>query len=194
MKTKKAMSPPPPTPPHTRSANALLAGEGSTASPLRGQRSFTAHPFLTVFAIALTVRLINVALLDSPNGFFAESDTLTYWALGTALAHRESFWPTLCSLTDRMPLYPLLLAAAQTAFGNAPRVVAIAQAVIDAGTCALIGALGSVIAPSVGLLAGVLAAFSMTLIVLSSQILTDTVFVFFFAVWLAFARRFPAPA
>jgi 4-amino-4-deoxy-L-arabinose transferase-like glycosyltransferase len=143
-----------------------------------------------VFAIALTVRLINVALLDSPNGFFAESDTLTYWALGTALAHRESFWPTLSSLTDRMPLYPLLLAAAQTAFGNAPRVVAVAQAVIDAGTCALVGALGSVIAPSVGLLAGVLAAFSMTLIVLSSQILTDTVFVFFLAIWLACTARF----
>jgi len=163
----------------------LPAGEARAEA-----RGRITRPLLTVFAGALIVRLINVALLDSPSGFFAESDTLTYWALGTALARPESFWPTLSSLTDRMPLYPLLLAAAQSAFGNAPRVVAVAQAVIDAGTCALIGALGSVIAPNVGLFAGVLAAFSMTLIVLSSQILTDTLFVFFLAIWLACTARF----
>jgi 4-amino-4-deoxy-L-arabinose transferase-like glycosyltransferase len=147
-------------------------------------------PLWAVFAVALCIRLLNVALLDSPGGFFAESDTLTYWALGTALAHRESFWPTLSSLTDRMPLYPLLLAGIQTVFGNAPRAVAVAQAIVDAGTCALIAALGALIAPRVGLLAGILAAFCMTLVVLSSQVLTDTVFVFFLALGLFCTARF----
>ena len=145
---------------------------------------------LAVFAVAVCIRLLNVALLDSPGGFFAETDTLTYWALGTALAHRESFWPTLCSLTDRMPLYPLLLAGIQSIFGNAPRAVAVAQAILDAGTCALIAALGALIAPRVGLLAGILAAFCMTLIVLSSQVLTDTLFVFFLALGLLCTARF----
>jgi 4-amino-4-deoxy-L-arabinose transferase-like glycosyltransferase len=148
------------------------------------------RPLLGVFVLALVIRLSNVALLDSPDGFFAESDTLTYWALGMALAHPDSFWSTLCPLTDRMPLYPLMLAGMQTIFGNAPRVVAFAQAALDAGTCAIIAALGSLLAPRVGLLAGILAAFSMTLIVLSSQILTDTLFVFFLALWLLCTARF----
>ena len=140
------------------------------------------HAFLAVFVLALFVRLANVALLESPGGFFAESDTLTYWALGTALAHRESFWPTLCSLTDRMPLYPLLVAGIQTAFGSAPRAVAVVQAMLDAGTCAFIAALGALFAPRAGMLAGILAALSMTLVVLSSQILTDTLFLFFLSI------------
>ena len=143
-----------------------------------------------MFVLALVIRLSNVALLDNPSGFFAESDTLTYWALGMALAHPDSFWSTLCSLTDRMPLYPLMLAGMQSVFGNAPRVVAFAQGALDAGTCVLIAALGSLVAPRVGLLAGMLAAFSMTLLVLSSQILTDTLFVFFLALWLLCTARF----
>ena len=89
-----------------------------------------------------------------------------------------------------MPLYPLLLAGIQSIFGNAPRAVAVAQAILDAGTCALIAALGALIAPRVGLLAGILAAFCMTLIVLSSQVLTDTLFVFFLALGLLCTRDF----
>src|SRR5437868_11859374 len=105
----------------------------------RSHRESTANrPLRVIFVVALAVRLINVALLESPAGFFAESDTLTYWALGTALSHPHSFWPTLCALTDRMPLYPILLAGIQSVFGNAPRAVALVQAAIDAGTCALI--------------------------------------------------------
>ena len=157
----------------------------------RSHRESAANrPLVVVFVVALAIRLINVALLDSPAGFFAESDTLTYWALGTALSHRDSFWPTLCALTDRMPLYPMLLAGMQSVFGSAPRAVALVQAAIDAGTCALIGALGAFISPRVGLFAGILAAFSMTLVVLSSQILTDTVFLFLLAVGLFLTARF----
>jgi hypothetical protein len=161
--------------------------EALTRSPWESAAN---RPLVAVFLVALAVRLINVALLESPAGFFAESDTLTYWALGTALSHGDSFWPTLCALTDRMPLYPILLAGMQSVFGNAPCAVALAQAAIDAGTCALIGALGLFISPWVGLFAGILAAFSTALIVLSSQILTDTVFLFLLVVGLFFIARF----
>src|SRR5712691_9168743 len=93
-------------------------------------------------------------------------------------------------MTDRMPLYPLLLGAIRNACGDVPRMVALAQAVIDAGTCALIAALGAAISPRVGLIAGVLAALSATLVVFSTQILTDTVFLFFFALMLLAGARF----
>ncbi len=78
------------------------------------------HPLATVFVLALFIRLINLALLTGRNSFFAEQDTFAYWALGAALAKPETFWPTLSAVTDRMPLYPLLLAGIQHIFGDAP--------------------------------------------------------------------------
>ena len=147
------------------------------------------HPLATVFVLALFIRLINLALLTGRNSF-AEQDTFAYWALGAALAKPESFWPTLSATTDRMPIYPLLLAGVQHVLGDAPRVVALIQAVIDAATCALIAALGALISPRVGLIAGILAALSLTLIVFSTQILTDSLFLFFFAAMLLAGAHF----
>jgi hypothetical protein len=149
-----------------------------------------AHPLKTVFLLALFVRLINLAFLAGNDSFFAEQDAFAYWALGAGLARPESFWSTLLAETDRMPLYPLLLGGIRHIFGDVPRMVAILQAVIDAGTCVLIAALGALIAPLVGLIAGILAAFSVTLIVFSTQILTETVFLFFFTLMLLAGGRF----
>ena len=143
--------------------------------------------------LALLVRLINLAFLAGNDSFFAEQDAFAYWALGAGLARPESFWPTLVAETDRMPLYPLLLGGIERVFGDAPRMAAILQAVVDAGTCVLIAALGALVSPRVGLIAGILAAFSATLIVFSTQILTETVFLFFFTLMLlaggCFLRR-----
>jgi 4-amino-4-deoxy-L-arabinose transferase-like glycosyltransferase len=150
----------------------------------------SAGRLIGVFALALLVRLLNIAFLDGNLAFFAEQDALTYWALGAALAKPEGFWPTLLAMTDRMPLYPLLLADVWATFGDAPRVVAIVQAVIDAGTCVLIAALGGLISPRVGLIAGIIAALSVTLVVFSTQILTDTLFLFFVALMLLADARF----
>ena len=150
----------------------------------------THRPLTTVFFVALSVRLVNIALLKGDSSFFAETDALGYWALGAALAKRDTFWPTLLQLTDHMPLYPLLLAAFQSTFGDKPRLVALIQAVIDSGTCVLIAALGALVSPLVGFVAGILAAFSLTLIVTSSQILTETFFLFFFTLMLLMAGRF----
>jgi hypothetical protein len=147
-------------------------------------RCAVAHPLKTVFVLALVVRLLNIALLRGNDSFFAESDTLAYWALGAELAKPETFWSALRSMTYRMPLYPLLLAGVQATLGDAPRAVAFVQAVIDAGTCVLIAALGGLVSPLVGLLSGFLAALSLTLIVFSSQLLTDTLFLFWFALML----------
>jgi hypothetical protein len=153
-------------------------------------RAFVAHPLGAVFLLALSIRLLNLVLLKGNGSFFAEPDASSYWALGAALAKPDTFWPTLLAMTDRMPLYPLLLAAVERTMGDNPRAVAFIQAVMDAGTCTLIAALGALISPLVGLIAGVLAALSFTLIVFSSQILTDTLFLFFFTVMLLASARF----
>src|SRR5262249_46574781 len=113
-----------------------------------------------------------------------------YWALGAALAKPDGFWPTLSAMTDRMPLYPLLLAGVQYAIGDGPRAIAFIQAVIDAATCTFVASLGALISARVGLIAGILAAFSPTLIVFSTQILTDTIFLFFFTLMLLAGAHF----
>jgi GNAT superfamily N-acetyltransferase len=151
-----------------------------------------AHPLVTVFVLALCIRLINLALLRGNESFFAETDTLLYWLIGSKMAGNMS--ATLLEITDRTPLYPLLLGAMRRAFGDAPRLVALLQAVIDAGTCALVAALGALVSPRVGLIAGILAALSVTLIVFSTQILTETLFLFFFtAMLLASAHYLRSP-
>lgn len=120
----------------------------------------SAHPLKAVFVLALLVRVLNIALLRGHDAFFAELDTRGYWQLGAALAQPDGFWSTLSSMTDRMPLFPLLLAGVQRTLGDVPRAVALIDAVIDAGTCTLIAALGALVSPRVGLIAGVLAALS----------------------------------
>ncbi len=140
-----------------------------------------AHPCKTAFFLALALRLANLALLRGQDAFFAEPDTYAYWTLAAALAKPEIFWSTLLSLTERMPLYPLLLGGVQSLFGDAPRAVALMQAATDAGTCALIAALGVLLSPQIGLIAGILAALSVNLIAYSTQILTDTLFLLFFS-------------
>jgi dolichyl-phosphate-mannose-protein mannosyltransferase len=89
-----------------------------------------------------------------------------------------------------MPLYPLLLAGVQYAIGDGPRAIAFIQAVIDAATCTFVASLGALISARVGLIAGILAAFSPTLIVFSTQILTDTIFLFFFTLMLLAGAHF----
>jgi len=153
-------------------------------------RFVAAHPLASVFVLALLVRLVNLALLTGHDAFFAEEDAAGYWALGAALAQRQSFWPTLLCSTDRMPLYPLLLGAVRAIVGDAPRLVALLQAVIDAGTCTLIAALGALLSARIGLIAGILAALSVTLVVMSTQVLTETLFLFFFTLMLIAAARF----
>jgi hypothetical protein len=166
---------------------AMYGAAGAEKSPWR---YVAAHPFATIFVLAFLLRLLNVALLQGNDAFFAEDDTHLYWARGAELAKPGNFWPTALSLVDRMPLFPLLLACVHGTLGDVPRAVAVAQAAIDAGTCTLISALGAMISPTVGLVAGILAAVSVTLIVLSSQIMTETVFVFFFTLMLLAGAHF----
>src|SRR5262245_60814756 len=166
---------------------------GSIASRL------TRHPLLWVCLLALAVRLITLALLARHGGdvpFFAEMDSELFWQFGGHLAEPGKFWPMLLNETQRMPLYPLLLAGVHRVLGDVPGAVAVIQAVVDAGTCDLIAALGALVSPLVGLIAGILAALSVTLVVISSQILMDTIFVFFFAAMLLAGAQLllePAP-
>lgn len=149
------------------------------------------HYLLTTFGVALAVRLINLLLLSGDSNFyFSQNDSATYWSLGAGLAHSHAFVPSLLSITDKMPLYPLLLGSGQSLFGDAPGVIVWLQAIIDSGTCVLIAALGALFSRTAGIFAGMLAALSINLIIYSTQILTETVFLFFFTGFLYVGGRF----
>lgn len=131
------------------------------------------HSILIVtFLFAAAVRLIYIATLHGDASFFAEADTHVYWSEGGQL------WRTLSTSTDRMPLYPSFLAACRALFGDTPRAVAIIQALLDAGTCAMMARLALFVSRPAGIAAGILSACSATLIVYSAQMLTDTLTLF----------------
>ena len=103
---------------------------------------------LGTFFLAAGVRLANIATLSAYASFCAEPDTLVYWALG------EHLRDTLLNTTDRLPLYSIFLAACRSLFGDAPRAVAIVQALLDAGTCVMIARLALFISAPAGMVAG----------------------------------------
>jgi hypothetical protein len=171
-------------------SDAISVDSADTAERKAFWHRATAHPLKTVFVLALLVRLTNLALLRGDVSFFAELDAHGYWDLGASLTEPATFWLNFSAMTDRMPLFPLLLAGVQSTLGDVPRAVALIDCMIDAGTCVLIAGLGALISPLVGLIAGILAALSVTLIVYSSQMLTDALFLFFFTAMLLAGARF----
>ena len=144
---------------------------------------------IPVFLFAAAIRLIYIATLHGDASFFAEADTHAYWSEGGQL------WRTLSTSTDRMPLYPLFLAACRALFGDAPRAAALLQALLGAGTCAMIARLGLFVSRPAGIAAGLLAACSATLVVYSAQMLTDTLALFMLtAAFLATAHFLQRPS
>ena len=89
-----------------------------------------------------------------------------------------------------MPLFTWLLTANALLFGNwAPLTYVLIQGVIDAGTCLIIYRMAQEINPRYALPAAIAAAINPTQIVLSGLVYTDTLFVFFVALFLFQAIR-----
>jgi hypothetical protein len=144
---------------------------------------------LAIFLLAAATRLAYVATLSGNASFFAEPDTAVYWELS------EHLRDTLLNTTDRLPLYPMFLAASRALFGDSPRAVAIVQALLDAGTCVMIARLALFISFPAAIAAGIMAACSATLVIYSAQMLTDTVALFFLtAAFLATSLYLQRPA
>lgn len=155
---------------------------------------------LAIFALALLVRGINLTTIPDQPSWHLEPDSAIYLEL------RDNFLETGRFLRrdandgyapeiERVPGYPLLLAALAGVGLDSPASIVWTQAVIDAGTVVLIALLGATIGPVVGLLAGLLAAFWPNMVVNSTLVLGDTLFLFLItASFLCFARFMRGPA
>ena len=146
-----------------------------------------------VFFIALIVRTGYV-------WFFIESVDLTfedqamYIQLGQTMAETESFLQNTGNeysiVTERVPGYPALLALVYTLFGENNMAVVIVQIFIDSLTCVIIGLIAELIVTRGFLVAGLISALNLSMITLSGMILTDTLFLFLFSLFILFAFRY----
>ena len=146
---------------------------------------------LYIFILALTVRLINLYFnqIDSTNSYLLE-DQLMYWdwSLKNAYTAKSSIDPNL--LLERMPGSFIFFQFAIWVVGENLFGVLVMQTIIDSITCVIIAFIAKSLNKKLFFLAGVVASFSPLLIIVSSQILSDTLFLFFLSISILFILTF----
>ena len=138
-----------------------------------------------IFALALGLRLLNLAVSDFSMGAMLVEDAKMYWSFANS---GQGFLDTarmiIFDQPERVPGYTLFLAAMISLFGEYFLPVLLIQCLFDSITCLMIMALGHRVFPTNSWLFGFLAAVWPNLIMHSAMLLTDTLFIFFFTTFL----------
>ncbi|MSO74620.1 MAG: hypothetical protein EXQ99_05665 [Alphaproteobacteria bacterium] len=134
--------------------------------------------FWLIFGVALVLRIayaLAMYLIAGPAGLMS-SDSAMYLGIVDNFVTADG-WPLD---TEHMPLYVLWLVLHRVISGTLdPLFPALTQGVVDAFACVFIARLAGLFDRRLILLAGLVAACNPTQIVLSAQILNDSVFFFF---------------
>jgi hypothetical protein len=149
---------------------------------------------IAIFLAALAIRFLNWATIDDLALYAFAGDSPIYWDGAKAWLDAGYFsrpnGASFAPETERVPLYHLFLVPIRWAFGDALWPVFVAQSMLDAGTCVLIGLLGAQLTRPTGLLAGLLAAAWPNLVIHSQLVLSDSLFLFLFAGVFYFASKY----
>ena len=153
----------------------------------------TVKKILFIFFIAFFIR---VAYLF----FFVDVVSLTYEdqgfyiQLGQIMAKTGDFTQLVDGnynhVTERVPGYPAFLALIYTLIDGSNMSVLSVQIIIDSLTCVLIGLITKSVIPRGFLVAGLISALNLNMIILSGMVLTDTLFLFLFSLFILFSLRF----
>jgi len=159
--------------------------------------TLSARTALFVLLAALLVRLAYLALVYHGGDSLRAPDSPIYEGYAQKLlegcAGGAACDPAY--LAERMPGYPLFLAAIRSVAGADPVWPVVAQMLIDAGTCVLFAGLAALFDRRLALAAGLLAAINLNMIASAGQILTDTLFLLpFTASLIATVRYLEAPS
>ncbi|MSP67949.1 MAG: phospholipid carrier-dependent glycosyltransferase [Alphaproteobacteria bacterium] len=164
-----------------------------TTLPIRLRPAVALSPgvLFALFLGAAAVRVIYVLTLHAAMGTegLLGPDSNFYLRIGRTIAETGGLLAPADAGGARdqtivMPLYPAWLALHHNLFGDGAALgAALSQAAIDAGTCVLIALIAREVDEGVAPLAGLLAALSPTLVILSGLIYTDSFFLF----WSTFA-------
>ena len=139
------------------------------------------YPSLFIFAIAFIVRLLNLYLNQINVDTYLIEDQIMYWdwSLKNAYTPYNSIEPNL--LLERMPGSFLFFQTATWLVGENLFNILIIQIIVDAINCVVIAFIARTLNKSLFILAGLVSAFSPLMVIVSSQILSDTIFLFFFS-------------
>ena len=140
--------------------------------------------YLVFFLLAFIIRLIFIYLLNPDTEKLIE-DELLYWK--AALVFLEKGYLESSVVAERMLgvfIYAKTLLI--LSFKNL-KIYLILQSLLDALTCIIIYKVGSIILPQHKKFIFLSAAFSPLMIILSSQVLSETIFLFLFTTFLYFS-------
>ena len=145
---------------------------------------------LLIFLTALTLRIINLMFLDLNPDVYLVEDQRFYWEWSLMFAYLP--WSEISAniLSERMPGAFLYFEILQWLTDKNLFLVLLIQSIIDSFTCVIISNCAYMINYRYKLYTGLFAAFSPLLIILSSQILSDTLFLFIFVCSLYFLLKF----
>jgi len=153
-------------------AGALSSSPGGAHAPARSRPAGTI--LLTVFVLALAVRITFMVFHPEP----LRSDELDYDQLGWTLAKTGHFATDGHPTAYHMPGYPAVVAAMYAIFGRSPAAVKIAQAILDSFTALLLAWMVARTSLRAALGVGIVWAFFPAAVLFSSQLFSETVFVF----------------
>ena len=143
---------------------------------------------LAIFVLALLMRIFNLFFLIPDDFDFRLEDQDIYVNLGLSMLQTGDFVHQTASgfyvETARTPLYPAFLSAIWSLSGYNPWVVVFFQSIIDALSCVMIGLIVSQFTSGAFMLGGVLSVFNMNMVTSSGMILTDSLFLFIFTLFL----------
>jgi 4-amino-4-deoxy-L-arabinose transferase-like glycosyltransferase len=140
-----------------------------------------------VLLVALGVRLVAAVAPSRP----LVSDEQEYDALASSLARSGTYSADGRPTAYRAPGYPIFVSCVYRVAGSDPLAVRLAQAVLDAGTAALIYAIAAPIQPVAALLAALLWALYPPAVLYARLLLPETLFGFALLLWTLLAVRAP---
>lgn len=142
---------------------------------------------LVVFGLALGVSLLTLLFLwNAQSVIDSRPDPYYFSAMGKSLARGEGLAKYGEVLHRRGPLYPLLIGAVYSVFGEKDALIQLIQCLFHAGTCFLVCHIGRhCFNARTGLIAGVICAFNPSLLRYVPDFHLETLMIFAttFAVW-----------
>ena len=145
---------------------------------------------LIIFSLSFIVRIINVYFLDINENTVLIEDQKFYWEWSLQFAYLPWSEIPKSILSERMPGAFLFFEVAQWITNKNIFLVLIIQAIVDSFTCVIISRCAYLINSRYSFSTGLFAAFSPLLIIISSQVLSDTLFLFTFVSSLFFILKY----
>ena len=143
-----------------------------------------------ILFFAFTLRLINLFFNNLDINTYLTEDQLMYWDWSINKAYTLNSIENKTELLERMPASFLLFQFSIWLLGENLFSILLIQIFIDSINCLIIAYIAKTINKNLFLFAGILASISPLMIIISSQILSDTIFLFFFSCYIYFFLNF----